>query len=84
MIGLKFSMNYDIQSDRPNIFLEHRRDEDLLPTLLERISTKLLFCIISHTTTTPSLIGALQNRIESMMMLMDLRDNDLKPAGNGN
>ena len=25
-------MNYDIQNDRPKIFLEHRRDEDLLPT----------------------------------------------------
>ena len=34
MIGLKYSMNYDIQNDRPKIFLEHRRDEDLLPTLL--------------------------------------------------
>ena len=32
MIGLKYSMNYDIQNDRPKIFLEHRRDEDLLLT----------------------------------------------------
>ena len=35
-------------------------------------------------TTTASLNGWDRNRIESMMMPMDLRDNDLKPVGNGN
>ena len=35
-------------------------------------------------TTTASLNAWDRNRIESMMMPMDLRDNDLKPVGNGN
>ena len=39
---------------------------------------------IPGTTTTASLNGWDRKRIESMMMPMDLRDNDLKPAGNGN
>ena len=35
-------------------------------------------------TTTATLNGSVQNRIKIMMMPMDLRDNDLKPVGNGN